>query len=541
MFQTTEMVEIYKKLITMNRYIFLMFFAFTAIYSCTKEQPIISDQLNVTFELNSPGSDSKATVNDLVTGWSQGDKIGFFTNQNSNKSFSTNNSGKKAAFNGTITDFTNSSYYFFVYPYKNSKSLDANYYLTLTLPSYVDQPGNTNKSQLDTLLTMVGRSNSKVTGQVLASSIDQSENGGSNFYILSTKIDFIITNNTGAPITISQAYMTTANNDLVFSTEAKIKLNYDAVDLANYPDNTGDFVLSTPTNPSISVRNISPDAIASGKVDTLSTMIFPNTIPAGTVFYVDVTTNNGTYRVTKNFAATSAFTFSRGLRYKIQVSLDNTTASAGSNIYPGTPYPAVTLAGATYAPVNSGYIAITRPYGLLYQWHRKYGQDKTGISIVAGGSIALATGSLYENRNIFYSSATNKDWVNSNENQSTWSMTTQYNPCPQGWQVPTQAQMNALISLGSSTTQNGLDGQPGIWIGGDYAGTHAGSLFLPNGASRGSDGGLNNASNKGLYWTTTGITTSNGTNAQGFDTSTKNFLQRSKSEGFEIRCVKIVN
>ena len=179
---------------------------------------------------------------------------------------------------------------------------------------------------------------------------------------------------------------------------------------------------------------------------------------------------------------------------------------------------------------------------MLYQWHRKYGQDKTGITILAGGSaITLADGSLYENRNIFYSSSTQKDWVRDADNQSTWSMSTQYNPCPPGWGVPTKAQMNSLISLGSTTTQNGLDGQPGIWIGGDHAGTHAGSLFLPNGASRGSDGILNNASNKGLYWTSTGITQSNGTNAEGFDTSTKNCLNRSKSEGFEIRCVKIVN
>lgn len=518
---------------------FILFLTLLTIVSCSKEAiDIKSDQLNVTIEVNSPGSDTKASISDLVTGWSMGDKLGFFTNLNSNKSFSTNNSGKKAAFNGTITDFTTSSYYFFVYPYKNSKSLDASYYLTLTLPSYVDQPGNINKSHLDTLLTMVGRSNSKVTGQVLASSIDQSENGGSNFYILSTKIDFIITNNTGAPITVNQAYMTTANNALVFSTEAKIKLNYGASDLANYPDNSGDFVLSTPTNPAISVRNTSPVEITNGKIDTLSTMIFPNTIPSGTVFYVDVTTSNGTYRVTKNFAATSAFTFVRGLRYKIPITLDNTTGSAGSNIYPGTPYPAVTLAGATYAPVNSGYIAITRPYGLLYQWHRKYGQDKTGITIVPGTK-TLVEGSLFDNRNTFYSSSTNKDWTS--DNQSTWSMTTQYNPCPQGWQVPTKAQMNSLISLGSTTTQNGLDGQSGIWIGGNHSTDHVGSLFLPNGASRGSDGELNNANNKGLYWTSTGITSAQGVNAEGFDTSTKNFLQRSKSEGFEIRCVKIVN
>lgn len=527
----------------MRKIYFILISTFLTFVSCSKESvDIKSDQINVTIEVNTPGSDSKATVSDLITNWSAGDKLGFFTNLNSNKSFSTNSSGKKAAFNGTITDFTSSSYFFFVYPYKNSKTLDASYYLTLSLPSYVDQPGNSNRSQLDTLLTMVGRSNSKVTGQVLASSINQSENGGSNFYILSTKIDFVITNNTGAPITVSQAYMTTANNALVFSTEAKIKLNYTAADLANYPDNSGDFVLSTPTNPAISVRNTAAVAIANGKIDTLSTMIFPNTIPSGTVFYVDVTTSNGTYRVTKNFAATSAFTFSRGMRYKMVVSLDNTSATAGNSIYPGTPYPAVTLAGATYAPVNSGYIAVTRPYGLLYQWHRKYGQDKTGITIVAGGSaITLATGSLYENRNIFYSSSTNKDWVRDADNQSTWSMTTQYNPCPPGWGVPTKAQMNSLISLGSTTTQNGLDGQPGIWIGGDHAGTHAGSLFLPNGASRGSDGILNNASNKGLYWTSTGITQSNGTNAEGFDTNTKNFLNRPKSEGFEIRCVKIVN
>ncbi|MPM86328.1 hypothetical protein SDC9_133417 [bioreactor metagenome] len=181
-----------------------------------------------------------------------------------------------------------------------------------------------------------------------------------------------------------------------------------------------------------------------------------------------------------------------------------------------------------------GYIAVTRPYGLLYQWHRKYGQDKTGITITAG-PVSLATGNDYNNRNIFYTS--NANWCS--VNQTTWSMTDVYNPCPPGWKVPTKAEMEALLTLGYTSTNSGIDGLSGIWIGGNHATDHVGSLFLPNGATRsGGTGELANSSSKGIYWVSESAT-GNSNFGLGFDSGSRQTLQQNKSAGYEIRCVKL--
>lgn len=511
--------------------------------SCQKsEQQQKDESIQITFNLSAPedSSQTKATIDGINTNWTSGDKIGFFTSSNSNKEFATNNTGKKAAFSGSITSYATSSYIYFAYPMTTGSTLDASNYYTFTLPSRVDQPGNATYTHLNNLLLMAGQSMSKVSAGGLSSYTADENAGNIKFHYLTAKMDFIITNNTGSSVTINEVYMVTTDNSQVFSTTAKIKMQPDAASLTNYPNNASDFVVSSPTDPSLSVRNTSPTAIANGESMTLSTMFFPVSIANGKQFFVDVITTAGTHRITKTIGGTSPFSFLRGKRYKTLVTLNSTTQSAGTNIYPGTPYSVVafnfggSVGSKTYAPVNMGYIAVTRPYGLLYQWHRKYGQDKTGVTITAG-PVSLAIGNDYNNRNIFYTS--NANWCS--VNQTTWSMTDAYNPCPPGWKVPTKAEMEALLTLGYTSTNSGLDGQSGIWIGGNHATDHVGSLFLPNGAARnGGSGDLANSSSKGIYWVSESAN-GNSNFGLGFDSGSRNTLQQNKSSGYEIRCVKL--
>lgn len=528
----------------MKNFYFWLLISLAFLSSCVENDISLENRdIKIVINVSSPSDSSalKTSINGLSVSWNAGDKIGLYTNSNSNKVFSAKNSGTKSAFEGTISSFSSSSFIYFAYPQVVSKVLDRSNYYNFALPVRVNQLSNTSFSHLDTLLKMVGRTTSKLTSADLSSNAPDENSGGVVFHYLIAKIDFTVTNNSGSDLTVNDLTMVAADNVPVFSTSAKIKMAADAVSLTGYPDNAGDFVVSAATDPSISVRNVTPTIIANGATVTLSTMILPVTVANGRKFYVDIITSNGTYRETKTIGGTSPFTFYRGKRYLISANLNATTQTAGSNIYPGTTYlPVVLNLGAsvgdkTFAPVNAGYIAITRPYGLLFQWHRKYGQDKTGVTLVTGGSIALATGNLYDNHGIFYTTAGNfKDWCS--VNQSSWSTSVEYNPCPPGWKVPSDVEMQALLALGYTSVQSGIDGAKGIWIGGDHSNTHVGSLFLPENDCRKSDGTMTTtATGSGLYWTSTVGQT--GT-AQGLDITSRQILSRNKSLGNEVRCVK---
>ncbi len=525
----------------MKNYILIFIFAVSIVTSCDKSNGTPeNDEIKVTLNLSSPSdsTQTKVAVDGLSTDWLLGDKIGFFSTSNSNKQFSAKNGGKKAAFDGSISSYSTESFIYFIYPMVSGKSLDASNYYSFNIATAVNQPGNAVYSQLDSLLIMVGNSSAKVNANGLSTYTADENSGNISFHYLTAKMDFIITNNTGSAITITDVSMVAVDNSLVFSTQAKIKLQPDASSVSNYPDNASDFVVSAATDPSISVHNSAPVAIASGSSVTLSTMILPISVVNGKQFFVDVVTNSGTYRETKTIGGTAPFNFVRGKRYKILSTLNATSQSAGSNIYPGTPYPVVTLnlgsLGSTvFAPVNAGYIAVTRPYGLMYQWHRKYGQDRTGVTLSATVP-TLAGGNLYSNKDVFYTSGNKKDWCD--VSVDSWSMANEYNPCPTGWKVPTEAEMNALLSLGNASTTSGLDGVRGLWIGGNYNTDHVGSLFLPEPACRKGDGSMSTGNGAGVYWTT-GIGSQNNV-GKGLDISSTNLLSRNKNEGNEVRCVK---
>lgn len=122
----------------------------------------------------------------------------------------------------------------------------------------------------------------------------------------------------------------------------------------------------------------------------------------------------------------------------------------GINHGPGTEIDRV-----IWAPVNCGYHETDYPWGKLYQWGRMYGQgysdseysdaiipqlDDNGFSDINSDNNAdkFFTGTYYY------------------PDQSQWNAGTasspvkgEYDPCPEGWRVPTKTEMNVLMRNGN--------------------------------------------------------------------------------------------
>ena len=173
--------------------------------------------------------------------------------------------------------------------------------------------------------------------------------------------------------------------------------------------------------------------------------------------------------------------------------------------------PGVTLDGVTWAPVNCGYKPATDQskgytYGKLYQWGRKNGQGY--------GAPYYNSSDPYEDETIPVIQATwdgkNEDadantfYHGDNSNGYNWIMSGDdfwndgteeapvknilYDPCPEGWRVPTEAELTALFRGNHSdlTTSNGVWG---YWASGSaaYSDNLAEKIFIPAAGSRWAD------------------------------------------------------
>jgi len=158
----------------------------------------------------------------------------------------------------------------------------------------------------------------------------------------------------------------------------------------------------------------------------------------------------------------------------------------------------VQIGDLLWAPVNAGYLP-SRPYGLLYQWHRKYGQDYSPNPLFVQGPVHISVANNITNRNTFYFNVEpNYDCISSQ--QSSWSMSSEYNPCPDGWRVPTAEEFQNLIGSGYTYYANGLDNLPGFWIGGKHDTDLSGSVFFPLAGYRRNDTSNLFRESVGNYW-----------------------------------------
>lgn len=183
--------------------------------------------------------------------------------------------------------------------------------------------------------------------------------------------------------------------------------------------------------------------------------------------------------------------------------------------------PGIVIGDAIWAPVNCGYKAPTTdsqgivtdkgyPYGKLYQWGRKYGQGYSDeydkAPEIVEGPVSLEEGQNPDNANKFYTaSAEPYDWTTT-PNDNLWNFGTEdepkkssYDPCPDGWRVPTYKELDALAENYSEWITE--QGQRGRWLSDFYTYLEkVPQVFFTATGSRGSDGNFKNRGEDGLYW-----------------------------------------
>lgn len=221
----------------------------------------------------------------------------------------------------------------------------------------------------------------------------------------------------------------------------------------------------------------------------------------------------------------------------------------------------VEIDGVIWAPVNCGYHATDFKYGKLYQWGRKYGQGYNGQiyneegsyigeysdSIIPeriNGPVDLATGQSKDNDAIFYyMNHSTDDWCRGayherwNSGSEAKPIKTEYDPCPEGWRVPTESELNALRKNRSEWTTE--MGQVGKWFSGlsSYS-ENVSRVFLPAaGHIKKYDGYAIYRGAEAYYWSSRRYSYSDAY-AHTFNNSDLFMEITSRANGFSVRCVQ---
>ena len=184
----------------------------------------------------------------------------------------------------------------------------------------------------------------------------------------------------------------------------------------------------------------------------------------------------------------------------------------------------VKIGETVWAPVNCGYHATDFKYGKLYQGGRKYGHGYSGelydlsgsiigtysdatVPNTISGPVDLTTGQSETNKNNFYmTDSSTYDWL-SPQNDKLWNsgtesnpVKTEYDPCPEGWRVPTYAELEELfLNRSSWTTEYGQNGYR-FSDASSYTETVPQVFFPAAGYCFVINGSADNRGNLGTYW-----------------------------------------
>jgi uncharacterized protein (TIGR02145 family) len=303
-----------------------------------------------------------------------------------------------------------------------------------------------------------------------------------------------------------------------------------------------------------------------GETQTLSVTISPSNANHKTAYWWSedeaIATVDKTGKVTAVSSGVTTITAMAGMKHATCTVTVNAPASNqkeyidenGVNHGPG-----IEIDGVVWAPVNCGYHKTDFKYGKLYQWGRKYGQGYSGsfydingnkvgtysdasVPSIKSGPVSLGTGQSKSNSNVFYTSEDYPyDWL-SPQDDNLWNAGTEsnpvkseYDPCPEGWRVPTEGELEILIITYSSWTTD-ENGQIGYWFSGSSSYS---KLFLPAAGYRDDGSGAAYSRGRNAYYSSSKMGTYvYGPNYIGFNCDEVYVGIGDCARGYSVRCVQ---
>jgi uncharacterized protein (TIGR02145 family) len=172
--------------------------------------------------------------------------------------------------------------------------------------------------------------------------------------------------------------------------------------------------------------------------------------------------------------------------------------------------------GATQVATSSTDAAA---YGDLYQWGRGSDGHQCRNSAITS---TLSSTDQPGNGNFIISGGT-FDWRSPNNGNLWQGVNGINNPCPSGYRIPTQTELNA---------------ERLSWSSNNAAGAFASPLKITVGGFKGYDSGaVNLVESKGNYWTSTNI---GGFRASAIDIDLllNSWVNDTRANGYSVRCIK---
>lgn len=216
----------------------------------------------------------------------------------------------------------------------------------------------------------------------------------------------------------------------------------------------------------------------------------------------------------------------------------------------------IAIGDVVWAPVNCGYKAATAdskgfPYGKLYQWGRKYGQgyDSNDESYpsednLVEGPVMPSVGHSDDNKDKFYyNSEYPHDWSKVlsddiwNSGTGRAPVKTEYDPCPEGWRVPTDSELMQLGHNKSSSIIVG--GQRGNYFSGNYTYLdRAPQVFLPVAGQRSGEDGRVHSRGSGHFYYWSSLPFKGTPHEHWFSPTHGTYYYYYRANGYSVRCVQ---
>jgi uncharacterized protein (TIGR02145 family) len=216
----------------------------------------------------------------------------------------------------------------------------------------------------------------------------------------------------------------------------------------------------------------------------------------------------------------------------------------------------VKIGETVWAPVNCGYHKANFPWGKLYQWGRKYGQGYSSeydsysdavLPVIEEGGVSAKSANHSTNSNVFYlgDRASDYDWLSPpdakiwNSGSESLPQKTIYDPCPEGWRVPTYSEFEALQKNISSYTV--VDNKKGYWLSGpEKYSDDVPKIFLPVAGKRDCKTGVAGQRNTlTCYWSSRAY--AQGSRVLWLDWDSVSLMKSitfNRAAGYPVRCVQ---